>query len=46
MCLNGRAGIGASERGYVRVRMDGHDLSHQISTRFAINEAVLHECMN
>lgn len=45
MCVNGRAGSG-SEEGYVRVRMDAHDLNHQNLTRFAINEAALHDCMN
>lgn len=27
-------------------KMDAHDLNHQNLTRFASNEAVLHECIN
>lgn len=44
--VSGRAGIGVSERGYVRVRMDANDLNHHSLTRVAINEAVLHEFMH
>lgn len=44
--VNGRAGPGPSERGYVRGRIDANGLNYQSLTRFAINEAVMHECIN
>lgn len=44
--VSGRAGPGPSERGYVRGRTDANGLNYQSLTRFAINEAVMHECVN